>query len=128
MRFRPVVSVFLLAAYLPCCASYQATQQPLAEVVASPKPPERVRVQTLSGEAFTVWAPQVARDTLHGATGHPSGVTGQYAIPLSSIQSVKVYQPGSESDIIVGVLVGGLVIGLAYAIADFASCGIMCTD
>ena len=25
MRFRPVVSVILLAAYLPACTSYQAT-------------------------------------------------------------------------------------------------------
>jgi len=90
MSFRRVVSLLLLAAYLPACTSYQATTQPVAELTVAPKAPGQVRVITTSGARIEVWSPRVMGDTLWGYAGPPSEAARVMFIPLSEIQVTEV--------------------------------------
>ena len=130
MRFRPVVSVILLAAYLPACTSYQATTQPLAELTASPKPPEHVRVTTTAGAKFTVDAPRVVNDSLFGTTatvdskGTPT--TRTVAMPLSDVRTAEVQKSdGSKTAIL---LAGVAAIGVLLAVAAGNTCYSICPE
>jgi hypothetical protein len=128
MLHRRAISFLLLAAFLPACASYQATTQSVVELAAPPKPAERLRVRTVSGERFAVWAPQVVRDTLHGADRRPSADAQQLAIPISSIESVEVYDASSNSRVAGQIIAAGAVVALVALIVEFSQCFIMCTD
>jgi len=115
MSIRRVVSVLMLAAYLPACTSYQATTQPLAELTASPKPPEHVRVISTDGALVEVDGPRVVNDSLFGTTvvtgprGEPT--TQAMAIPLTRIRTVEVKKSdGSKTTILVVGIVGALVV------------------
>lgn len=115
MRFRPVVSAILLAAYLPACTSYQATTQPLAELTASPKPPEHLRVTTNAGAKFTVDAPRVVNDSLFGTTvavdSKGTATTRAVAMPLSDVRTAEVQKSdGSSTAMLVVGIVGALVV------------------
>jgi hypothetical protein len=121
MSIRRVVSLLLLAAYLPACTSYQATTQPVAELTATPKPPEHLRVTTNEGVVVEVDGPRVVNDSLFGTTvasgprGEPA--TKAVAIPLSGIRTVEVKRPdGSKTTILVIGIVGAMVLlGVAAA-------------
>ncbi len=121
MRFRPVVSVILLAAYLPACTSYQATTQPLAELTASPKPPEHVRVTTNAGAKFTVDGPRVVNDSLFGTTatvdakGTPT--TRAVAMPLGELRTIEVRKADGTSTmmLVVGIVGAVVLLGVAGA-------------
>jgi hypothetical protein len=128
MFYRHAISSLLLAAFLPACASYQATTQSVVELAAPPKPAERLRVWTVSGERFAVWAPQVVRDTLHGADRRPSADARQLAIPVSSIESVEVYDASSGSRVAGQIVAAGAAVALIAVIVEFSQCFIMCTD
>ena len=69
MRFRRIVSLLLLAAYLPACAHYQPTAQPLSELTAPPDPVRQVRVTLANGTRIQVTSPRVDSDTLRGSQG-----------------------------------------------------------
>jgi len=115
MRFRPVVSVIVLAAYLPACTSYQATTQPLAELTASPERPEHLRVTTNAGAQLDFNAPRVAHDTLYGSTWI-TGAGGQQsagimAVPVADIRTVEVRKAdGTKTLMLVGGIVGGILL------------------
>ncbi|MDH4132289.1 MAG: hypothetical protein OEV95_10855 [Gemmatimonadota bacterium] len=125
MRFPRMLSALLLAAYLPACASYQETAQPLAEVMASPKPPEHVRVTTTDGATLLVDAPRVVHDSLWGTAvavdsrGHPA--TSAVAIPLATVHSVEIRKAdGKKTAVLFGVLgVAALAAGSAYYLSNF---------
>jgi len=110
MRFRPMLSAVLLAAYLPACMSYQATSQPMAELTASPQPPDRVQVTTTSGYSFVVDAPRVVHDSLFGTTGavdsRGAPTSRAVAIPLAELRAVEVRKFDVGGTLI---LVGGVV-------------------
>ena len=121
MRFRPVVSVVLLAAYLPACTSYQATTQPLAELTATPKPPEHLRVTTNDGAKFVVDAPRVVNDSLFGTTvavdskGTPT--TKAVASPLADIRTAEEKKADGTSTmmLVVGVVGAMVLVGVAMS-------------
>lgn len=124
MRFRPVVSAILLAAYLPACTSYQAATQPLVQLTTTPTPPEHLRVTTTAGKRFVVDAPRVVNDSLFGTTavvdakGTPT--TKAVAMPLSEIRTAEVRKAdgGATAMLVAGVV--GVVILLGVAAADAA--------
>ena len=122
MRFRPVVSVILLAAYLPACTSYQATIQPLAALMATPKPPERVRVTTTAGAKFVVDAPRVVNDSLFGTTvavdskGAPT--TRAVAMPIADIRTAEVRKADGTATMMLVVGIVGTVVLLGVAGAN----------
>ncbi len=118
MRFRRMVSLLLLAAYLPACTSYQPTTQPLAELTASPKPLEHVRVTTVAGATLTVDAPRVVDDSLFGTTvvikkGAPT--TQPVAMPLADIRTVQVRKSDGTATmvLVVGIVGAAVLIGVA---------------
>ena len=118
MSVRRVVSTLLLAAYLPACTSYQATTQPLAELTATPKPPEHLRVTTTAGAKFIVDAPRVVNDSLFGTTvavdskGTPT--TKAVAMPIADIRTAEVQKSDGSTAVIVVVGIVG-VLAIAYA-------------
>ena len=113
MRFRPVVSAILLAAYLPACASYQATNQPLTELTAPPTPVKQARVTLADGTKVQVTSPQVVADTLRGTEGYQRESGAPVAIPLSSITSVEIVKSSKR-----------LSTGAAIAIAAVVAAGV----
>ena len=121
MRFRPIVSLLLLAAYLPACTSYQATTQPVAELAAAPKPPEHLRVTTTAGAKFVVDAPRVVNDSLFGTTvavdskGMPT--TQAVAMPLAELRTVEVKKADGTSTmlLVAGVVAVGVAMGIAMS-------------
>ena len=127
MSFRRVVSLLLLAAYLPACTSYQATTQPVAELTAAPKPPEHLRVTTTDGAQIDVNDPRVANDTLYGSTW-TTGAGGEQragvmTIPLADIRTVEVRKSdGTKTLLLVGgfvavTLIAGLALGSQCSIS-----------
>lgn len=121
MSFRRVVSLLLLAAYLPACTSFQATTQPLAELTAAPKPPEHLRVTTNDGAVVEVDGPRVVNDSLFGTTvvtgarGEPS--MKAVAIPLAGIRTVEVKKSDGSGTmmLVVGVAAALVLLGVAAA-------------
>jgi hypothetical protein len=113
MRFRPVLSAVLLAAYLPACTSFQSTSQPLAELTASPEGVDQVKVVTAGGARVDVWAPWVEADTLRGYHEKPSSGVASFAIPLSDIKAIEVRKTDvGPTVILVGVgalLIAGMI-------------------
>jgi len=113
MSFRRVVSLLLLAAYLPACTIYQATSQPLAELTAAPKPVERVRVTTLEGSRIQVWSPRVAGDSLVGFTKPGGRTETRIALALTDIWSTEVQEVDTA------LTVGGVVLGAVAVFGVF---------
>jgi hypothetical protein len=121
MRFRPVLSALLLAAYLPACTSFQGTAEPVASLTVPPKPAEQLRVTTFDGALVRVAAPRVAHDTLYGYIGAVEPGAATVAIPLSSIHLVEVQKNNTMGTILVttGIVVGVFaVLGAIWAASD----------
>jgi hypothetical protein len=122
MRFRPVISALLLAAYLPACTSFQATSQPLAELTAPPKPVKSVRVTTIDNRSLELEHPRVAGDTLYGtsltfgARGEPTSEA--VAIPVAQVQTVEVRKPDSGKSTALGIGIVAVGVGLAVVSAN----------
>lgn len=113
MRFRRVVSLLLLAAYLPACAHYQPTAQPLAELTAPPDPVRQVRVTLTNGTRVQVTSPRVESDTLRGTEGYSRTSGPPVAIPLTAITKVEMVQPPKKlstgAAIAIAVVTAGVV-------------------
>lgn len=117
MSFRRVVSLLLLAAYLPACTGFQATSQPLSELTAPPAPVQQLRVTTKDGKRTTVLSPTVVSDTLRGFAGSRSTDIVVILIPVADIASVEVGKPKDDATsiiviVIVGAVIGGLVVAM----------------
>lgn len=124
MRYRPIVSALLLAAYLPACAGYQQTTQPLAELTAPPKPVRQVRVTLANGSRVQVTSPHVEGDTLRGTAGLYRESGAPVAIPLASITGVEIVprstmSTGTSAAVMVAA-VGALVLGV-YLLSEWGS-------
>lgn len=115
MSCRRVVSMLLLAAYLPACTSYHGTDQSLLVLTAPPTPVERVRVTTVEGVPLQVWSPHVAGDSLHGFTKTHGRGTTWVAVPLSEIRSVEVQKVDALTTLGGVVLAGAVVFGVLVA-------------
>ena len=113
MSFRRIVSLVLLAAYLPACTAYHGTDQPLVTLTAPPKPVSRVRVTTLDGSRIQVWSPQVRGDSLHGFTKTRGADTIWVAMPLAGIRSTEVQKVDAV------MTVGGVALAAAAAVGVF---------
>ncbi len=129
MRFRRAVSLLLLAAYLPACAHYQPTTQPLAELTAPPDPVQQVRVTLTSGTRIQVTSPRVESDTLRGTEGLSRTSGPPVAIPLSSITKVEIVPPAKKLSTgaalaIVAVTVG--IVAVIVVLAESSDCGYLC--
>jgi hypothetical protein len=126
MRLRRVVSIVLLAAYLPACTHYQPTAQPLAELAAPPDPVRQVRVTLTSGARIQVTSPRVESDTLRGTEGYSRTSGPPVAIPLSAITKVEMVQPAKKlsTGAAIAIVVGtaGIVALLVVAGADEPPC------
>jgi hypothetical protein len=109
MRFRRVVSLLLLAAYLPACTSYHQTEQPLAQLTVAPKPVSRLCITKRNGVRVEVLEPRVISDSLVGLTTTPGQAAGRVAIPLAEIQSTEVRKFDAGKTVAVLVIIGGSV-------------------
>ena len=122
MRVSNLISVLLLAAYLPACTSFQATGQPLADLTAPPQPVNKVRVTTTAGRAIEVDAPRVVNDTLFGSawTAGSGGrqVAEAVALPLADIRTVEVKKSDGTTTALVIVGVVGVIALLAVVSAN----------
>ena len=129
MRFRQAMSVLLLAAYLPACASYQETAQPLAELTAPPAPTRQARVTLASGSRVQVTNPRVDGDTLRGTEGLMRTSGPPVAIPLAAITKVEVVPPSTTSGgtrVAVAAAAVGLVALVVIWAEKLGDCGWMC--
>ncbi len=93
---------------MPACTAYQATQQPLSELTAQPKPAGLVLVKTANGDAIEVRDPRVAGDTLVGlgtstVTRLPVG-----RVPLDQVRSVEVKRFSASKTIALVVMTAGV--------------------
>ena len=121
MRFRPVISALLLAAYLPACTSYRSTSQSLPELTASPQSLSQVRVTTNAGTPVEVWSARVISDTLRGFADPPGTWQRVVSIPLSEIREVEVRKtdPVKTTLAVVGVSAAFLgVVGTMWLISN----------
>lgn len=116
-----VVSMLLLAAYLPACTAYHQTSVPLAELTAAPKPVERVRVTRPDGSRLQVWAPHVTADSLVGWNAAPGKETGGVAVALADIRRWDVQKVDALKTLGVTAAVF-VVIGLFIALAGRDAC------
>ena len=108
MRMRRIVSTLLLAAYLPACTAYQATQQPLSELTAPPKPVGLVLVKTANGDAIEVRDPRVAGDTL---VGHGTSTVTKLPVekvPMDQVRGVEVKRFSAGKTIALVVMTAGV--------------------
>jgi hypothetical protein len=96
MRLRRIVTAIVLVAYLPACAHYQPTAQPLSELTAPPDPVQQVRVTLTSGIRIQVTSPRVDSDTLRGTEGYSRTSGPPVAIPLAAITKVEMVQPAKK--------------------------------
>ena len=126
MSIRRVVSLLLVAAYLPACAHYQPTARPLAELTAPPDPVQQVRVTLTNGTRIQVTSPRVESDTLRGTEGYSRTSGPPVAIPLAAITKVEMVQPAKKlstgAAIAIVVVTAGLVALLVVAGADEEPC------
>lgn len=90
MSRRRRICLLMLAAQLLGCSAFQPASQPLAELVAPPKPVDRVRVVLTTGATLAVWAPSITSDTLHGFTSRPGPEATPLAIPLPLVTRTDV--------------------------------------
>jgi hypothetical protein len=121
MRFRPMISVILLAAYLPACTAYHQTDESVVQLTAPPKPADRVRVTTVDGTRVQIWSPRVQGDSLFGKNAAPGKETGGVTVALADVRSVEV-QKVDALKTFGGVLVVSAVIGLFFALAFHDTC------
>jgi len=112
MRFRRVVSAVLLAAYLPACAHYQPTAQPLAELTAPPNPVRQVRVTLTGGARIQVTSPRVESDTLRGTEGLSRTSGPPVAIPLSAITKVEMVRPAKKLSTGAAIAIAAVTVGI----------------
>ncbi|HEX5004586.1 MAG TPA: hypothetical protein VFV65_04680 [Gemmatimonadales bacterium] len=110
MPFRAVVSVILLAAYLPACTAYHATSTPLAELTTPPNPVGRVCVTKFSGAQVEVLQPRVAHDTLFGMNGARGMATSGVAIALSDIKSTEIRKLDGGKTLVAVLVIGGVMV------------------
>jgi hypothetical protein len=129
MPYRRVVSILLLAAYVPACAHYQETAQPLAELTAPPAPVPQARVTLSSGSRVQVTNPRVDGDTLRGTEGLMRTSGPPVAIPLAAITKVEVVPPSTMSGgtrVAVAAAAVGLVALAVIWAEKLGDCGWMC--
>jgi len=114
MSFRRVVSLLLLAAYLPACTAYHQTNETVAQLTAPPKPVERVRLTRLDGTRVQIWGPRMALDSVIGMDKAPGKEAGRVAVALGDIRSVEVQEVDAAMTAVgvVGTMVG---ISLVFA-------------
>lgn len=121
MPHRRLVASLLLAAYLSACVSYQATNQPLAELTASPKPVGRVCITRRNGTRLEVRQPRVTADSLLGMNAASGTDAGRIAIALADIQSAEVKKFDTGKTVALIVILGGtfaLMTAAATAMVD----------
>lgn len=114
MSFRRVVSLLLLAAYLPACTAYHQTNETVAQLTAPPKPVDRVRITRVDGTRIQVWGPRVALDSVIGMDKAPGKETGRVAIALADIQALEVKEVDA---LMTGVGVVGTMVGISLVMA-----------
>ena len=114
MSIRRIVSLLLLAAYLPACTAYHQTDASVAQLTASPKPVDRIRVTKLDGTRVQIWGPRVALDSVIGMNQAPGKETGRVAIALADIQSLEVKEVDA---LMTGVGVVGTLVGISLVMA-----------
>ena len=105
MSFRRVVSLVLLAAYLPACTAYQATQQPLPELTAPPNPAGLVLVKTANGDEIEMRDPRILGDTLLGSGTSTVTKLPVGKVPMDQVRGVEVKRFSAGKTIaLVGVI------------------------
>ena len=110
-----MISVILLAAYLPACMSYKATTQSLAELTAPPTPVESIRVTTTDGRRLTLVSPRVIGDTLRGFRPDADIDPTVVAVPLAQVRSVEIRKKdeGGTAGLSLAVAAALVVVGAA---------------
>jgi hypothetical protein len=125
---RAMLSAFLLAVWLPGCASYQQTSQPLAELTAPPRPVNQARVTLEDGRRIQVTTPRVDGDTLRGTEGLSRTSGPPVAIPLASITQVEIFPPsnaGYGTRVVAVVAAAGLAALLVWGLSSMSDWGWM---
>lgn len=129
MSYHRAVAALLLAVYLPACAHYQPTAQPLAELTAPPDPVQQVRVTLTSGTRIQVTSPRVEADTLRGTEGLSRTSGPPVAIPLSSITKVEMVPPAKKLSTGAAIAIVAVTVGFVavlVVLAESGDCGYLC--
>jgi hypothetical protein len=129
MSIKRFLAMLMLVAYLPACAHYQPTTQPLPELTAPPKPVKQIRVTLTNGSRVQVTNPRVDGDTLRGTEGLMRTSGPPVAIPLAAITKVEVVPPSTTSGgtkVAVAAAAVGLVALAVIWAEKLGDCGWMC--
>ena len=86
MRWTRLVSVLLVLAYLPACATYTVMPDPASTLKAPQTELKQVQVTLRTGEQVTVRSPQVEGDSLRGTW--PNSVA--QSVALADVATVQV--------------------------------------
>jgi hypothetical protein len=129
MSIKRFLAMLMLVAYLPACAHYQPTTQPLPELTAPPKPVKQIRVTLTNGSRVQVTSPHMESDTLRGTEGYARTSGPPVAIPLAEVTAVEVVPPSSMSGG-TKMLVAAVAVGLGVLVISWGKklgdCGWMC--
>lgn len=109
-RWRRVISLGLIAAYLPACTGWRV-QGPTPEVVVRDRVPPAIRITQLDGSTLVVYHPMIVANSIVGqltpAKPGQESVT-PVALPLSAVKVLEVRRVHVLQT--VGAMVGGLLI------------------
>lgn len=97
-----LISVLLLALYLPACTTLQPLSDPVGGLQPAPKPVTEARITLRSGDQMLFKSPKVVGDSILGTT--KSGARG--AVALADVSYVEAPRTN-------GVLTAFFVLGVA---------------
>lgn len=110
MRARQLISLALLAAYLPACTSYELATKPVPELLAPPKPAKELKVWMGDGQHFVIKSPSIRNDSLFGTEGGGTTDARAVAVPIDSIRAVETPSGSGEAVLILGIVGVGLLV------------------
>jgi hypothetical protein len=108
--WRRVISLCLIAAYLPACTSWHV-QGPTPEVVVRDRAPPAIRITQLDGSTVVVHQPMIVADSIVGqpmAAKAGQAVVAPVAVALSTVKVLEVRRVDALRT--VGATVGGLLL------------------
>jgi len=109
-RWLRVISLGLIAAYLPACTGWRV-QDPTPEVVVRDRAPPAIRITQLDGSTLVVHHPMIVADSIVGQltpTKAGQESVASVAVALSTVKVLEVRRVDALRT--AGALVGGLLL------------------
>ena len=113
MRWTRLVSVLLVLAYLPACATYTVMPDPASTLKAPQTELKQVQVTLRTGEQVTVRSPRVEGDSLRGTW--PNSLVRSVA--LTDVAAVHVKRTDVARTAGLVVLFAAAAVGVALTVA-----------